>query len=101
MSTTTEFPLLKLPSEQIDQITKQARQVHFWRTVAGLIGGIIFIIGWLTAKVFTLLWFASVWCALAARAGWRDAKGMPPPGPSVEQLLRENAALRAELSRVS
>jgi hypothetical protein len=48
----------------------------------------LFAIGWLTAKAFGVLWFAMVWTAIAVRTGWRDAKALTPPGPSLEQLLR-------------
>jgi hypothetical protein len=98
---TTDTLSFPLPAEKVEEITKQAREVHPGRVVAGLIGGLLFIIGWLTAKAFGVLWFAMVWTAIAVRTGWRDAKGMPPPGPSLEQLIRENQMLRAELQRMN
>lgn len=96
--TSLAFPL---PSETVEDITQQARQVRVGHVLASIIGGSIFAVAWCVAKLFGVLWFGLVWSALAARAGWNDARGKPPPGPSVEAVLRENARLRAELQRMS
>lgn len=105
MSTTAALPQVKpkvpMPSEFVDDVTRQAKQVHPGRVIAAVSGGVLFTIGWLTAKLFGVLWFAAVWGALAAREGWRQAKGIPPSGPSLDAILTENARLRAEIARVS
>jgi uncharacterized membrane protein YedE/YeeE len=68
--------LERIPAERI---TAQAREIHFWRTVLTLIAGLLFGIGWLLARAFTIAWFALTWCAIAGREGWRSARPVPPP----------------------
>jgi len=60
-----------------DRITVEARQVHFWRTVATVLAGLLFGVGWLTAKTFGLLWFAAAWSFTAVRVGWREGRKAP------------------------
>ena len=91
----------RLPAETVGEITEQARQVHPGAVLLSVIGGLLFAIGWIVAKLFGVLWLAMVWCAVAVRMGWRSAKGRPSSVPDVEVVLRENARLRAELARVS
>ena len=66
----------------LDQITQQARQVKFWRSVLTLIAGLLFGLGWVTAKGFGVTWFAAVWCGCAVREGWRTGRAITPRGPS-------------------
>lgn len=68
----------------VDEITAQAREIHFWRTVLMVIAGVLFGIGWLTAKTFAVLWLAAAWSATAVKVGWREgrARGADPRGPS-------------------
>lgn len=85
----------------VDEITAQAREVRPGRVVAGLIGGLLFVIGWVLAKSWRVAFFAGAWCAVAVRTGWRQAQGKPLSQPSLEKVLAENARLRAELARVT
>ena len=59
----------------LDAITEQARQVHFWRTVAKVLVFVLFGAGWVTAKAFGVTWLAVTWCAVAVREGWREGRG--------------------------
>jgi hypothetical protein len=61
-----------------DRITTEAREIHFWRTVLTLIAGLLFGIGWVTRKTFTVLWFGCAWSAAAVKVGWQAA-GDPRP----------------------
>lgn len=54
----------------VEDITAQARQVRFGRTVLSLIGFVFFALGW----VMSHCWLALCWCAVAVRAGWREAQ---------------------------
>lgn len=77
MTTVTErFPL--------DDITAQARDVHFWRTILTGVLAVLFGTGWLAAKTCTVLWLAVAWAAIAIRQGWREGRGhsTEPRGPS-------------------
>lgn len=85
----------------IDTITADARQARPGRAVLGLIGGALFMTGWLSAKAFGVLFMAGAWSFSAVKIGWREARGETLSQPSVEQLLAENERLRLELSRVS
>lgn len=58
----------------VDRISRQAREVHFTRTLLTLIAGLLFGAGWLAYKVFSLSWLALAWCAVAVREGWREAR---------------------------
>ena len=64
----------------VDDITAQAKQVHFWRSVLTVIAACLFGLGWIAFRFFAVTWFAAVWCGCAVREGWREAKG--PQGPS-------------------
>lgn len=85
----------------VEEITAQAKEVKFSRVVLGLLGGLLWVIGWSAAKLFGVVWIAAAWSGVAMRTGWRQARGEPLNQPTVEQLMRENAQLRAELRRVS
>lgn len=54
----------------VDEITSQARQVRFGRTVLSLIAFVFFAVGWM----FSTCWLSLCWCGCAVRSGWRDAK---------------------------
>ena len=59
---------------QLDEITRQAREVHPVRTLLTLIASLLFGIGWLAYKIVAVLWLAAAWMFVATRAGWRVAK---------------------------
>lgn len=85
----------------IDAITADARKARPGRVLLGLIGGLLFLAGYVIAKVFGVLWLSLAWCFSAVKIGWRQARGEALNQPSLEEVMRENARLRAELSRVS
>lgn len=60
----------------VEEITAQARQVRFGRTVLSLIGFVFFALGW----VLSTAWLALCWCAVAVRTGWREAQQRPDGG---------------------
>lgn len=59
----------------VEQITAQARQVGFWRTLLAVLAGLLFGLGWLTARFLGGLWLVLVWCAVAVRVGWQEGRG--------------------------
>ena len=67
----------------LDQITAQARQVRFSRTLLTVIAALLFGLGWLVAKAFGVLWLAVAWSATAVKVGWQEgraAHGRSGPG---------------------
>lgn len=58
----------------VERITREAREIRFWRTVLTLLAGLLFGLGWLAAKAFTLLWLAAVWSATAVKVGWQEGR---------------------------
>jgi hypothetical protein len=85
----------------IDAITADARKARPGRTLLGLIGGLLFLAGFITARAFGVLWLSGAWCFSAVKVGWRQARGEDLAAPSLEAVMAENARLRAELARVS
>lgn len=74
---------LVVDRSQLDEITRQAREVHPVRTILTLIASVLFGMGWLAYKVVAVLWLAAAWVFVATRAGWRQAKadhGSSRPG---------------------
>jgi hypothetical protein len=105
MTATQEIPVQRRRRLQdlvpIETITADAKQARPGRALAGLIGALLFAIGWVAAKIFGVLFFTAAWCFSAVKIGYRSAQGKALSQPSIEQLLAENANLRAELARVS
>lgn len=58
----------------VDRITAEARDVQFWRTVLTAIAGVLYGLGWLAGRTFTLLWRAVAWVGVAVKVGWQDAR---------------------------
>jgi hypothetical protein len=58
----------------VDRISKQAKEVRFWRTVATVLAGLLWGLGWCAAKVCALVWLALAWAVTAVRVGWADAR---------------------------
>jgi hypothetical protein len=85
----------------VEEITAAARRASPSRTILGIIGGIIYGVAWLTAKIFHIAFLALAWCTNAAVMGVRNAQGKPLLQPNIEDVLRENAMLRAENARLS
>lgn len=63
----------------VEQINRQAREIHFWRTVLTLFAGLLFGLGWLTAKAFAVAWLAMAWTATAVKVGWQEGRKPATP----------------------
>lgn len=55
----------------VDQLREQAAEVKFGRTLATLIAGFFWLIGWALGHA----WTGMVFCILAARLGFREGAG--------------------------
>lgn len=84
----------------LDEITAQAKAVRPGRAVLTVIAAVLFGIGWVTARVFSVLWLAVMWTGVAVREGWRASHG-----PSRAMRLAAQEAqideLNTQLSRFS
>lgn len=58
----------------VGRITEQAKQVKFHLTLLAVVAGVLYGIGWLVAKAFTVVWFVIAWCGVAVKIGWVDAR---------------------------
>lgn len=61
----------------VEQINRQARDIHFWRTVLTLLAGMLFAAGWVTARSFGVAWLALAWTATAVKVGWQAGRPVP------------------------
>lgn len=65
----------------LDRISSEAREVHFGRTLLLALAGLLYGVGWLAAKSFTLLWRAVAWMGVAIKVGWTEARKPTVGGP--------------------
>jgi hypothetical protein len=58
----------------IGRITAEAREVKFGRILLAIIGRVLWCAGALAFHTFRILWLAIVWCGVAVKVGWQDAR---------------------------
>jgi hypothetical protein len=63
----------------VERITREAREIHFWRTVLTLVAGLLYGVGWVVAKLFTGFWLVLTWCFTAVRLGWQEGRRVHSP----------------------
>lgn len=83
----------------LDDITTQAQQVRPGRAALTVIAAALFGLGWVTARVFTVLWLSAMWCGVAVREGWRASHG-PSRSQQVAALSAQVTKLETELRRL-
>ena len=83
----------------VDQITEQAQQVRPGRAVLTVVAAVLFGIGWVTARVFAVVWLSAMWCGVAVREGWRASHG-PSRGQQVAALTAQVDELETRLRRL-
>lgn len=84
----------------LDEITADARQAKPGRAALGLIGGLLFMIGWCSREVFGVLFLSGAWTFSAVKLGWRAAGGETLTKPDPQAVLEENRRLRLEIERL-
>ena len=64
----------------VEEITAQARDVHFGRTLLTVIAAVFYGLGWAVARGF----FCVAWCGTAVKLGWQAGRraGQVTSGPS-------------------
>jgi len=83
----------------VDEITEQARQVRPGRALLTLIAAVLFGLGWVTSRVFAVLWLGFIWSWTAVRVGWEAEHG-PSRGRRLAAQEAELEALRAQVKRL-
>lgn len=58
----------------VDRINSRAVEIRPGLVLLSVVGGLLYALGWLAAKTFTLLLTAAVWSAAAVEVGWQDAR---------------------------
>lgn len=103
MTTMTDMPRRTrlLDRVPVEEITEAARRTSPSRVILGCIGGLLYGIAWIIAKIFHVAFLAAAWCVNAAVLGVRSAQGKPLLQPQLEVVLQENAELRAAIARLS
>ena len=84
----------------LDDLAGKAQAVKPGRAVLTVIAAVLFGIGWVTARVFAVLWLAFTWSWVAVREGWRASHG-PSRSQQIAALLAEREELRTQLGRFS
>lgn len=65
----------------IGRISEEAQKVQFSRGLLTLIAAVLYAAGWITRKVFVVLWLVLAWSWTAIRLGWQEAAPKPRPKP--------------------
>lgn len=68
-----------LDEVMVKQINTQAQEIHFRRALLTVLASILYAVGWITRKLFVVLWLTLTWSWAAIRLGWRDAGPKPTP----------------------
>jgi hypothetical protein len=84
----------------LDDITAQAHAVRPGRTVLTVIAAVLFGVGWVTARVFAVVWLSVMWSGVAVREGWRASHG-PSRKAQVAALSAVVEEQKIQLSRFS
>jgi hypothetical protein len=58
----------------LEEINTQARQVEFGRVLLTVIAAVLFGVGWLAGKTFSLLWLGLAWSVVAVKVGWKQGR---------------------------
>ena len=82
----------------LDEITAQARQVRPGRTLLTVVAGVLFGLGWVTAKAFAAVWLAFTWSWAAVHVGWTAAHG-PSRRAQIDALTAQVKELQVQAGR--
>lgn len=58
----------------IDRINEEARRIDVGRALLTAIAAVLYAVGWLAGKLFTIFGFVVNWTVAAVMIGWRDAR---------------------------
>ena len=59
----------------VERIQAEASQVHPGRLLLTLLVGVLYCVGWVAGKTFTVLAVAAGFTVAAVKVGWQDARG--------------------------
>ena len=82
----------------VERISERARQARPGRALLALVGGLLVGLGFVTAKLFAVLFTGGVWCWAAVAEGWAQANG-PTKRQQIDALSAQVEALSAQVQR--
>lgn len=83
----------------VDEITEQAQEAKPGRVLLTVAAGVLFGVGWITARIFAVLFLAASWSFVAIREGWRASHG-PSRASRLETVTAERDRWREEARRL-
>jgi len=83
----------------LDAIEARARSAKPGRTLLTAIASVLFLAGFVTAKVFAVVWLSGSWTVAAVRVGFEAAHG-PTRNQRYALMEAELSRLRAEVDRL-
>lgn len=66
----------------LERINSEAKEVRIGRAVLTFIAALLFGLGWLTARLFAIIWLVCAWSFTAVKVGWREGRGTGTGGSS-------------------
>jgi len=97
--TVTNGPTSVLDRIPVEEIRQQARDVRTGDAVQAIVLAPFFVLGWLLGIVSLVFVRCIAYTSVSVRTGWRVARKEPLDQPRLDDVLTENARLRAELER--
>lgn len=65
--------------DRVDRVSAAAAAVPFGRTVLTALAGVLYLLGYGTARVAGAVWLGLVWAYTAVALGWHDARTRAAP----------------------
>jgi len=63
----------------LERIQTQAREIDPLKAALAVVAAIPYILGWVIAKVFAVVWLVLSWAVAAGKVGWQDARKPKAP----------------------
>lgn len=58
----------------LERIQVQAKEIDPLKAALAIVAAIPYVLGWVIAKVFAVLWLIVSWAVAAGKVGWQDAR---------------------------
>lgn len=64
-----------LDQATLERVRTEAREIHPVRLVLLVLASLLFLVGWLAAKILGVLWVVVSWSLAAVKVGWQSGRG--------------------------